>query len=121
MVESDLFSELDPNLSFDIVCSNPPYVSEAEYEQLSPTVRDFEPREALVSGPSGTELIARLLRETTDRLVVGGRLIMELSPMIADACAKMVDEADSWQDLQFIKDLDGHRRILSVARASDGG
>jgi release factor glutamine methyltransferase len=120
LVESDLFSELDPAVSFDIVCSNPPYVSEAEYEQLSPTVRDFEPREALVSGPSGTELIARLLRETTDRLVVGGRLIMELSPMIADACEKMVDESVSWQDLRFIKDLEGHRRILSVARSSDG-
>jgi release factor glutamine methyltransferase len=118
LLQGDLFAEIDPGVSFDMVCSNPPYVSESEYEQLSPTVRDFEPRMALVSGPTGTELIARLLRESPQRIVPGGRLIIELSPMIADACAKMFDEAPEWDDVKFIKDLEGHRRILSVARAS---
>jgi release factor glutamine methyltransferase len=115
-VESDLLSAVEQPDSFDIICSNPPYVSESEYTELSPTVRDFEPRGALVSGPDGTEIIARLFEETPDRLSAGGRLIIELSPMIADACQVLAQENPAFGDLRFIKDLDGHRRILSVQR-----
>jgi len=115
-VKSDLLGAVEQPQQFHIICSNPPYVSEAEYTELPPTVRDFEPRGALVSGPEGTEIIARLLEETPDRLHTGGRLIVELSPMIADACKALVQENASFDDLRFIKDLDGHRRILSVQR-----
>ena len=114
-VESDLLAAVSTPDKFDIICSNPPYVSEAEYDQLPPTVRDFEPREALVSGPDGTELIKRLLGESYSRLNSGGRLIIELSPMIADACAELVEQISELDDLRFIKDLAGHKRILSVA------
>ena len=115
-VQSDLLSEVEKPERFDIICSNPPYVSEAEYTELSPTVRDFEPRGALVSGPEGTEVIARLLQQAPDRLHAGGRLIIELSPMIADACQAMAVADPAFGDLRFIKDLDGHRRILSLQR-----
>ncbi len=64
LIESDLLSAVDSPQQFDIICSNPPYVSESEYAQLDSTVRDFEPREALVAGPSGTEVIERILQET---------------------------------------------------------
>ncbi|MGI9475046.1 MAG: peptide chain release factor N(5)-glutamine methyltransferase [Rubripirellula sp.] len=115
-VESDLLASVDQPATFDIICSNPPYVSESEYAELSPTVRDFEPRLALVSGVDGTETIARLIDEMPERLNVGGRLIIELSPMIADKCEDLVSSHGAFGDLRFIKDLDGHRRILSVER-----
>ena len=115
-IESDLLKSVDQPDTFDIICSNPPYVSEAEYIRLSPTVRDFEPRRALVAGKNGTETIARLFEETPARLNVGGRLIIELSPMIADACQALAESNPAFGDLCFIKDLDGHRRILSLER-----
>ena len=115
-MKSDLLSAVEQPERFDMICSNPPYVSEAEYKELSPTVRDFEPRGALVSGPDGTEVIARLLEQTPDRLHIGGRLIIELSPMIADACQALALANSAFGDLRFIKDLDGHRRILSLQR-----
>lgn len=115
-VHSDLLESVASPEQFDIICTNPPYVSESEYAELAPTVRDFEPREALVSGPTGTETIERILNECSDRLRQGGRLIIELSPMIADVCAKMVQDQEVLGDQRFIKDLEGHRRILSVAR-----
>ena len=115
-LHSDLFSNVEQPDRFDIVCSNPPYVSEAEYSELAPTVRDFEPRLALVSGPEGTEVIARLLEQVPDRLHVGGRLIVELSPMIAAACEEIALANPAFGDLRFIKDLDGHRRVLSLKR-----
>jgi release factor glutamine methyltransferase len=115
-VESDLLEEVKSPTKFDLICSNPPYVSETEYEDLLPSVRDYEPREALVSGPDGTEIIKRLLGESYDRLNSGGRLIIELSPMIADACEELVGQISELEDLRFIKDLAGHKRILSAAR-----
>ena len=97
-----------------IICSNPPYVSELEYAELSATVRDYEPKEALVSGAEGTEVIERLLNECPDRLQSGGRLIIELSPMIAAACVELVNQAGGYEDTRLIKDLAGHQRILST-------
>ena len=116
-MQSDLLSAVEQPERFDMICSNPPYVSEAEYsELLSPTVKDFEPRGALVSGPDGTEVIATLLDQAPDRMNIGGRLIIELSPMIADACQELALANSAFGDLRFIKDLDGHRRILSLQR-----
>lgn len=116
-IESDLLSAVDSPAQFDIICSNPPYVSESEFAELARTVREYEPRGALVSGPSGTEVIERILAEVPDRLVSGGRLILELSPMIADACEQLAGDNEAFTDLRFIKDLDGHRRILSLQRS----
>ena len=116
-LESDLLSSVQEPKLFDLVCSNPPYVSEAEYQQLAPTVRQFEPVEALVAGPKGTEVIERIFDEIPARLRPGGRLILELSPMIAEACAELAGESGQFEDPRFIKDLSGHRRILSLRRA----
>ena len=69
-----------------MICSNPPYVSESEYENLAPTVREYEPKEALVAGKHGTETIQRLVEQCASRIRAGGRVLIELSPMIADSC-----------------------------------
>jgi release factor glutamine methyltransferase len=118
-VESDLLSDVPQPSQFDLICSNPPYVSEAEFRQLAPTVRDFEPAAALVSGPKGTEVIERIVEESKARLKPAGRLIVELSPMIADACEQLAESAGVFDDLRFIKDLAGMRRVLSLRRRTD--
>lgn len=115
-VESDLLAAVDNPKTFDIIATNPPYISESEFDDLDPTVRDHEPTEALVSGPKGTEVIERILLDAPERLVAGGRLVIELSPMIADACWELAKANPDYQDHRFIKDLGGHRRILSVQR-----
>jgi release factor glutamine methyltransferase len=115
-LESDLLSAVTTPQQFDIICSNPPYVSELEFAKLPITVRNFEPKQALVSGAEGTEVIERLLKECPDRLQPGGRLIIELSPMIASACERLANASSAFTDLKFIKDLEGHSRILSLQR-----
>ena len=114
-IQSDLLSEVPSDETFDVICTNPPYVTDAEYEELSPSVKNFEPKLALVSGPSGVEIIQRIIDESSTRLVDGGRLIIELSPMIADACEALAKEAD-FVEVRFVKDLQGHRRILSLGK-----
>jgi release factor glutamine methyltransferase len=115
-IESDLLAEVDSPEHFDLICSNPPYVSEAEYAELDRSVRDFEPRGALVAGESGTEVIKRLLTESAGRLVAGGRLILELSPMIADECEQLAEHLGDFTETRFVKDLAGHKRIFSLQK-----
>ncbi len=114
----DLLADVEQPETFDLICSNPPYVSESEYGQLDRSVREHEPKSALVAGQDGTETIKRLMAEAYPRLEPGGRLIIELSPMIADACEDLAEQISELGDLRFIKDLAGHRRILSLGRLS---
>ena len=59
-------------------------MGETEIDLLARETRDHEPRVALMAGPAGTEVIARLVPQAANRLVAGGRLIMEISPMIEE-------------------------------------
>ncbi|EGF25019.1 peptide chain release factor N(5)-glutamine methyltransferase [Rhodopirellula baltica] len=117
LLQSDLFDGLEPDQTFDVICSNPPYISQSEYDELPTTVREFEPRGALLSGPDGTEIIARLLTDSVQRLNDGGQLIIELSPMIAGVCKTLAEQNGGYQEIHLIKDLAGHERILSMQKA----
>ncbi|WP_286764744.1 MULTISPECIES: peptide chain release factor N(5)-glutamine methyltransferase [Rhodopirellula] len=117
LLQSDLFDGLEPDQTFDVICSNPPYISQSEYDELPTTVREFEPRGALLSGPDGTEIIARLLNDSVERLNDAGQLIIELSPMIAGACKTLAEQNGGYKEIHLIKDLAGHERILSMQKA----
>ena len=84
----------------DVVVSNPPYVSEAEWVALDPVVRDHEPKEALVPGPTGLEAVESLLVAGVMWLRAGGALLVELAPhQAAAAAARAVElgyDADGW-------------------------
>lgn len=104
--------------SADVVVANPPYVSDAEYAELGPEVRDFEPRLALTSGVDGLDASRRLLHDGLRVLRPGGWLIMEL----ASARGKALHELAyglGWRDLRVDEDLFGRPRYL-VARREVG-
>jgi len=63
---------------FDVVVSNPPYVAEDEWKELAPEVRDHEPKEALVPGPTGLEAYRSLAPAAYRSLAPGGFLVVEL-------------------------------------------
>ncbi len=117
LVESDLFAEIPEGQRFAIIASNPPYVSEAEYAALSPEVRDHEPRGALVAGPTGTEVIERLLPQAAARLQPGGALLLEISPMLQQRVETLLSASGDWQLSPTVKDLAGHARIVVAKKA----
>ena len=118
-VESDLLQAIDASQRFDIIASNPPYVSEAEYVKLSPTVRDFEPRTALVAGPRGTEVVERLVPVAFERLKLGGWLLVEISPMIETAAREVISKHGGYELGSTLKDAAGHARILQAKKLAD--
>jgi release factor glutamine methyltransferase len=109
--QSDLLHNLPQG--FDFIVSNPPYVGEAEEDQVQLEVRKFEPRHAVFAGTTGTEVIARLITEARAQLAPGGWLIMEISGTIADQVRHLLFD---WQNLEIRNDLQGIPRI-ALARS----
>ncbi len=116
-VEGDLLSGFPAEPMFDFIVSNPPYVSEAEHAGLAPDVKDHEPLLALVSGPSGTEIIERLIAEAAERLQPGGRLLIELSPMIHSQVLALFAADGRYRDVDSIKDLARHPRVVTAVKS----
>jgi len=102
--------------SFDFILSNPPYVSQPEYDELDAQVKDFEPATALIGGPTGTEIIARLIPQAAERLKPGGWLMMEISPMIEAAVTSLVNENGSFGEVTIRKDLSQLARVVIAQR-----
>jgi len=98
--------------SFDFVVSNPPYVGELEEDEVQLEVRKFEPRNAVFSGPTGLEVIERLVPQAESVLKPGGWLVMEISGTIADGVRGFLGE---WEEVQINKDLQGIPRV-AIAR-----
>ena len=71
----DLLSPLRLEV-FDVIVSNPPYVTAEEFARLDPAVRDFEPRAALVSGQKGMWHTSQLLQRAGSHLTPGGLIAL---------------------------------------------
>lgn len=74
---SDWFSDFDPEGSFDLIVSNPPYLTDEEMESAEPEVRDFEPRSALFAEKEGLADLETILSGAYYRLKPGGVLWLE--------------------------------------------
>ncbi len=116
-VEGDLFDGVPAEPRFDIIASNPPYVASAEFDRLARDVRDHEPREALLAGERGTEVIERLVPQAAQRLKTGGHLLIEISPMIHDAVCDIIRAEPGLRLGATVKDLARLPRVVHASKA----
>lgn len=114
--QGDLFEPLKRRERFDVLVSNPPYVAEEEYYHLQREVREHEPAVALRAGPTGLEVIRRIVREGRRHLIEGGLLALELRPDRIGEVIELVQENGSFESLQVIRDLSHHPRGLLAVR-----
>jgi release factor glutamine methyltransferase len=105
--EADLLARFEEN-SFDFIVSNPPYVGNSEEDQVQLEVRKFEPRNAVFAGPTGVEVIARLIPQAYAALKPGGWLIMEISGTISEEVKQLLRE---WNQVQIRLDLQSIPRV----------
>jgi release factor glutamine methyltransferase len=108
--ETDLLENLEPG-NFDFVISNPPSVAESEEDQVQLEVRKHEPRNAVFAGPSGVEIIQRLIPQARARLKPGGSLVMEISGTIVEGVKRLFT---GWEEVQITHDLQGIPRVVSA-------
>lgn len=100
--------------ALQLVVSNPPYVAEHEVADLPDEVAAYEPRGALISGPSGTEAIEALLERAPAWLAPGASLVCEIAPHQASAMSERADSL-GYESVIVRDDLTGRARVL-VAR-----
>jgi release factor glutamine methyltransferase len=114
--EADLLSGLEPGLArnyFDFIVSNPPYVGESEADEVQLEVRKFEPRSAVFAGPSGLEVIERLIPQAHAALKAGGWLVMEISGTIAEEVRRLLRD---WNEVQIRPDLQSIPRVIQARK-----
>lgn len=95
----------------DIFFCNPPYLSETEYPALDREVRDFEPKRALVSGPTGLEFYERLSNELKNYLNPGAKVFFEIGTGQGEALHALFT-ASCWKTKLLEKDWAGHDRFF---------
>jgi release factor glutamine methyltransferase len=111
---SDCFDSLDRR-EFDLIVSNPPYVSAGVLEGLQREVRDHEPLIALSPGPDGLSIIRRLVHESPKFVKQNGHLIMEIGFDQGEAVQNLVDTA-VWELLEVRPDLQCIPRIVLLRK-----
>jgi release factor glutamine methyltransferase len=101
--------------ALDAVVSNPPYVTEAEWSELQPEVREHDPREALVPGPTGLEAYAELIPAARSLLRKGGQLVVELGAGQSERVGEWVS-AGGFGVGELRLDLNGIPRVLVATK-----
>lgn len=116
----DLLAALPAEPRFVVIASNPPYIGESEIGTLSPSVINHEPRAALVAGPTGTEIVERLIPQAAERLLPDGWLILEVSPQIAGRVVELIAASGCFEPATIVKDLAGLARVIKARRDVTG-
>jgi release factor glutamine methyltransferase len=111
---SDCFDSLDQR-EFDLIVSNPPYVSATVLGGLQREVRDHEPLIALSPGPDGLSIIRRLIQESPQFLKQNGHLIMEIGFDQGESVQNLVD-TNVWELLEVRPDLQCIPRIVLLRK-----
>ncbi len=109
--EGDLLAPL-AGRRYRAIVANPPYLTEDEYAALAPAVKQFEPREALVSGPDGLAATRRLLAGAAALLELGGILALEIDERRGDAVRALALAHDDygWARIDVHNDVFGRPR-----------
>jgi len=98
---------------FDLIVSNPPYITTAELDAVDRDVRDFEPRAALLGGDDGMDAYRALLASVREH-VTAARVLLEVDPRRAAAVASLSADGFSGATTALIDDLTGRARVVEV-------
>lgn len=102
-------------IKFDIIVSNPPYISDAEFPNLPPEVKNFEPRAALKDGADGMNFYRQIAATAPMILNQHGFVAVEVGLGQAQSVAKIFSKHE-FSEIQLIADLNGIDRVVYGAR-----
>lgn len=113
-VENKRVEEWNPNMQFDCIVANPPYIAEND-TRVQPSVRKYEPHEALFAADDGLEAIRSWAQWSFGHLGPKGIFVCEIGAnqgrLVQDMLAKM-----GFDSIQADRDLAGHERVISAIR-----
>ncbi|MXW67981.1 MAG: peptide chain release factor N(5)-glutamine methyltransferase [Gemmatimonadales bacterium] len=114
----DIWSALATGESFDLIISNPPYVTTPGWTGLDPVVRDHEPRVALDGGEDGLDVIRAVVSGAAARLREGGALFLEIGMSQGPAVMALLEAEPILTDCRVRADLAGRPRFASARKGN---
>jgi release factor glutamine methyltransferase len=106
---------------FDIIVSNPPYISNEEYDCLPSGIRDFEPETALLAGADGILFHREIIKAGGVYLKAGGWTFMEMGDGQKELVEFMLNEFGLYDNIAFRNDYAGINRVAIATRVTTGG
>lgn len=109
IIQSDWFEQVEGR--FDLIVSNPPYLSGAEMEDIAPELALHEPALALTDGGDGLSAY-RIIASTAPRyLTAEGRVLVEIGASQGGSVAEIF-RREGWSRVSILNDLDGRSRVI---------
>jgi len=120
-VPGDMLDRADERIGkFDVIVSNPPYITEAEMLELDESVREFEPRGALCGGEDGLDFYRAILNGWLKLLKDGGFIAFEVGYLQARDVARLMKDAGI-EKIKIVEDTQGIARVVSgFKKVSEG-
>ncbi len=110
--KSDVFENLNDG-KFDLIISNPPYISVEEMKTLQTEVRDYEPATALTDGADGLSIIEKIIRDAPRHLIENGLLLLEIGHL-QSAEVKAMFDTTIWREVESLPDFQQIERIIKA-------
>jgi release factor glutamine methyltransferase len=109
--QSDIFENVTNK--YDLIISNPPYISQVKYEQLPVEIKEYEPKSALQAENNGLYFYEKILQNAKEHLTKSGKIYFEIG---YDQAKKIIEIAreNEFSDIQVFKDLNGFDRIMRI-------
>jgi release factor glutamine methyltransferase len=117
-IQGDFLEPLKGRVFDGIIC-NPPYVTEDEYKYLDPSVKDFEPKLALVGGEDGLKFYKKLAKEVFFHLKIGGFLCLEIGKDQGKSVEELFSDSD-FKGKKVEKDYSSHDRFFFLEKRERG-
>ena len=115
-VKSNLFENLDKDFKYDLIVSNPPYISKEEYRTLMPEVKNYEPQNALTDLGDGLYFYREISKLAGEYLKDTGYLAYEIGYNQAKDVTKILQN-NNFDILSVIKDYGGNDRVIIAKKA----
>lgn len=115
----DLFTPIIEGLDetkFDLIVSNPPYISTSEYETLDKNVKEYEPKKALHAGEEGLDVYRRIIEQATEHLKDGAALMLEIGYTQGNAIKELLEKANCFSEITIEKDYQKNDRVVTAKK-----
>jgi release factor glutamine methyltransferase len=112
-IRSNFLDSIDQ--SYDLIVSNPPYISEEEYQSLELSVTKYEPKIALVAENNGLYFYEKLAQMAHNCLNIAGVLWLEIGYKQGFSVKKIFDD-NGWLNTEVLKDFSGNDRFFKATR-----
>jgi len=119
-IQGDLFRPFLKREAFDLILSNPPYVTRSAIGSLSREVKDFEPLIALDGGEDGLDFHRKIVSEVSSYLRQGGWLLLEIGQSQGREVTGLIRKSGSFSEPTVLQDLSGNDRVVKAQKQESG-